>query len=48
MVTQHILQSKLMSDLVHLQWILVENFISMFNTSECLAGPLRSQGNAGR
>ena len=32
MVTQHILQSKLMSDLVHLHWILVENFISIFNT----------------
>ena len=31
MVTQHIFQSQLMSDLVH-HWILVENFISMFNT----------------
>ena len=26
MVTQHIFQSQLMSDLVHLHWILVENF----------------------
>ena len=32
MATQHTFKSKLMSDLVHLYWILVENFISMFNT----------------
>ena len=48
MVTQHIFQSKLMSDLVHLHWMLVENFQCLLLKRECLTGPHGAQGNAGR